>query len=125
MHTFCAVHLAHRAAEHREVLRRDEHLAAVDRAVAGDDAVARRALAAIPKSCARCTAKGSVSTNEPASMRMSSRSRAVSLPLSCCFSAAPSPPGVRAAFAATPELLDAVLDGAFLTAGGFWVLAMG
>ena len=55
-------------------------------------------LRSIPKSCARCTAKGSVSTKEPRSISNSTRSRAVSLPRSCCFFAASLPPGVRAAF---------------------------
>ena len=74
-------------------------------------------LSAIPKSWARWTANGSVSTNEPASIRMSSRSRAVSLPLSCCFSAAPSPAGRAGRLTAPPELLDPVLDGALLHDG--------
>ncbi len=52
----------------------------------------------IPKSCARWIANGSVSTNEPLSIRISSRSRAVSLPRSCCFLEASRPPGVRAPF---------------------------
>jgi len=38
-----SVHLAERAAEHREVLGEDADLAPADRAVAGDDAVSRRA----------------------------------------------------------------------------------
>src|SRR5215210_2777336 len=53
-------------------------------------------LRSIPKSCDRCTTNGSVSTNEPGSISRSRRSRAVSLPRSCCFFAASRPPGVRA-----------------------------
>ena len=91
--------LAHGPAEHREVLASDEDLAAVDRAVAGDDAVARRARCDPSRSRAqRCTANGSVSTNEPGSSSRSSRSRAVSLPRSCCFFAESRPPGVSADF---------------------------
>ena len=52
----------------------------------------------IPKSCARWIANGSVSTNEPLSISMSRRSRAVSFPRSCCFFAESRPPGVSAAF---------------------------
>ncbi len=44
----------------------------------------------MPKLEVRCTAKASISVNEPGSSMRSMRSRAVSLPLRCCdFSAAP------------------------------------
>ena len=42
----------------------------------------------IPNSVVRCRTKVSSSENEPGSSSFSIRSRAVSLPLSCCFSSA-------------------------------------
>jgi hypothetical protein len=62
-----AVHLAEAAAEHRGVLAEDAHVAAVDGAVAGDHAVADRAVFARPKLVLRCLASASSSTNEPSS----------------------------------------------------------
>ena len=44
---------------------------------------------------------------------MSSRSRAVSLPLSCCFCGGVAPAGLQRRAPAPPQLLDPVLDGAF------------
>ena len=57
-------------------------------------------------------------------MRMSNRSCAVSLPLSCCFSAPRLAAGRSCRLTTTPELLDAVLDGPFLRGGVFSVLAI-
>src|SRR5690606_15800933 len=53
-----AVHLAEAAPEHREVLRVDADLAAVDRAVPGDDAVARDPLPVEPEVAAAVLGEG-------------------------------------------------------------------
>ena len=74
------VRLGQRAAEDREVLAEDEDEPAVDRAVAGDDAVAEDVVLVQPESVARCVTNASSSTNDPGSSSRSSRSRAVSLP---------------------------------------------
>ena len=89
-----AEHLAEAAAEDREVLGEHAHLAPVDGAVAGDHAVAVRAVCSMPKVVDRCRASSSSSTNEPSSSSSSIRSRAVFLPLACCFSTARAEPGV-------------------------------
>ncbi len=51
----------------------------------------------IPKSVLRWTTSASSSSNEPGSSSASIRSRAVSLPASCCFSMRSGPPPSRAA----------------------------
>ena len=85
-----------RAAEDREVLGEDADRAAVDGAVAGDDAVAVRAVALQAEAVDRCRASSSISTNEPSSSSCSIRSRAVFLPLACCFSTARAEPACTA-----------------------------
>ena len=87
-----AVDLAERAAEDGEVLGEHADLAAVDGAVAGDDAVAVGRFFSRPKAVERCRASSSSSTNEPSSSSCSMRSRAVLLPLACCFSTALAEP---------------------------------
>jgi len=52
---------------------------------------------AMPNSAERCSTNMSHSSNEPSSRRISSRSRAVSLPLACCASIRRAPPPARAA----------------------------
>ena len=52
----------------------------------------RMRLSSSPNPVARWTANASVSTNEPSSSSRSTRSRAVSLPRSCCLAMAASPP---------------------------------
>ena len=52
----------------------------------------RMCLSSMPKPLARWTAKASVSTKLPSSSSRWTRSRAVSLPLSCCLAIAFSPP---------------------------------
>src|SRR5687768_11124320 len=51
----------------------------------------------MPKSVQRWVTRASTSTNEPASRRSSMRSRAVSLPASCCLRMRSSPPPRSAA----------------------------
>ena len=85
-------HLAQRPAEDGEVLAEDAHLAAVDGAEAGDDAVGVGALSSRPMPSARWRASMSSSWNEPSSRRYSTRSRAVILPLECWRSTAGSEP---------------------------------
>jgi hypothetical protein len=77
-----AVDLAEAAAEDGGVLAEDADLAAVDGAVAGDDAVAKRALLSRPKLVLRWRASASSSTKEPSSSRCVMRSRAVLRPFS-------------------------------------------
>ena len=83
-----AVDLAEGPAEHGEVLA--EHAtgrpSTVPVPVTTPSPYGR--FASIPKSCARCLASSSNSTNEPSSSSRSIRSRAVSLPRACCFSTA-------------------------------------
>ena len=88
--------LAERPAEHREVLGEHADLAAVDRAVAGDDAVAVGAVVLEAERGERCRASSSISMNEPSSRSASIRSRAVILPLACCFSTARAEPACTA-----------------------------
>jgi hypothetical protein len=71
---------AERPAEDREVLREDEDLAPVDRAVPVTTPSPRTFCCSIPKSVQRCVTKRPISMNEPGSRRRSMRSRAVSLP---------------------------------------------
>ena len=84
--------LAERAAEDREVLAEHADRPAVDGAVAGHHAVAVGPVRGHPEVVARCRASSSNSANEPGSSRLSIRSRAVILPLACCFSTARSEP---------------------------------
>ena len=73
--------------------------AAVDGADAGDDGVAVRTLGfSMPNACVRWRTNSSSSTNEPGSSSSSMRSRAVILPLACCFSMAASPLAVTASW---------------------------
>ena len=67
---------------------------AVDRAVAGDDAVAEDRVRRRRRS-PRAVTNASSSTNEPGSSSRSSRSRAVSLPRACCWSIRAWPPPSR------------------------------
>ena len=68
LHDLLAVHLAEAAAEHRDVLAEDAHVAAVDGAVTGDHAVAERdASGSRSKLVLRCLASASSSTNDPSS----------------------------------------------------------
>ena len=84
---FSACASRQRAAEDGEVLAEDEHQAAVDHAVAGDDAVARD-LVVRPCRSRRSGARRTcpIPRSVPSSSSSSSRSRAVSLPLACCAS---------------------------------------
>ena len=105
-----AEHLAERAAEHGEVLGEDRDRAAVDGAVAGDHAVAVRAV--VLQAEARRAVPGAARPSRRTSPRRAAarcRSRAVFLPLACCFSTARSEPGVR-------RLVDAALRSASLPA---------
>ena len=52
----------------------------------------------MPNACVRWRTNSSSSTNEPWSSRVSMRSRAVCLPLACCFSIAASPLAVTASW---------------------------
>ena len=91
-----AEHLAQRAAEDGEVLGEHAHRAAVDRAVAGDDAVAVGPVVLHAEAVRRGAGRARpVSTNEPSSSSASIRSRAVILPLACCFSTARGRAGVH------------------------------
>src|SRR5579884_411118 len=56
----------------------------------------RKTRSAIPNAVVRWVAKRSSSTNDPGSSRRSIRSRAVSLPRSCCLLSASSPAGCSA-----------------------------
>jgi hypothetical protein len=85
-----------RAAEDGEILAEDIDHAAVDRAPAGDHAIARGRSASMPKSVQRWATNMSNSSNAPSSSSSSIRSRAVSLPLACCASMRRSPPPARA-----------------------------
>ena len=69
-------------------------------------------LASIPKACERCLAYSSSSTKEPVSRSSSMRSRAVILPLACCFSCASSSLAVTASWyrAFRSAILSAVVD---------------
>ena len=105
-------HLAERAAEDREVLREQEHLAAVDRAPPGDDAVGERSVVARCRSRARgggraCRAR----RTNPGRASSSMRSRAVSLPRSCWRWTAASAAGVERLFLQLRELVETVLEG--------------
>ena len=82
-----------RAAEHGEVLREDEDLAAVDGAVAGDDAVAEDLLL-LHAEVGAAVGDELVELDEasPGRAGASMRSRAVSLPASCCLSMRAWPP---------------------------------
>ena len=85
-----------RAAEHGEVLGEQIDRAAVDRAPAGDHAVAGDFLLLHANSDERCSTNMSNSSNEPLSSKSSMRSRAVSLPRLCWASMRFSPPPRRA-----------------------------
>src|SRR5512140_381107 len=68
----------------------------------------------IPKSRARWTTKGSISSKEPGSPRSSTRSRAVSFPALCCFSRRSAPPpsrdfSLRASSVASRSSIDRVM----------------
>ena len=94
---FCAWRSLKRAAEHGEVLREDVDEPAVDRARAGDDAVAGDLLLRPCRSrshCARRTCH--ILRSCPDRAARSSRSRAVSRPLACCAAMRFSPPPSRA-----------------------------
>ncbi len=111
---FCACVSAERPAEHREVLAEHIDLPAVDRAPAGDDAVARSSSArAMPKSVQRWATNMSNSSKLPSSSSTSSRSRAVSLPLACCASIRCWPPPSRASARRVSSCLEDVLHAAF------------
>ena len=73
-----------RAAEHGEVLRKRKHLAAVDEAVPGDDAVAGDDLVGHPEVEAAVRDELVDFFEGAGSNSRSIRSRAVSLPASCC-----------------------------------------
>ena len=84
------VRLRQRSTEDREVLAEDEDRPAVDGTVTGDDAVAEERFASPIASRLR---DERVELDErPGSSSRSSRSRAVSLPASCCFSTRAAPP---------------------------------
>jgi hypothetical protein len=85
-----------RAAEDGEVLGEDADLAAVDRAVAGDDAVAVGAVL-LQAERGRAVPGQLVELDERALVEQRSiRSRAVFLPLACCFSTAFADPACTA-----------------------------
>ena len=89
--------LAQRAAEDGEVLGEHADLAAVDRPVPGDDAVAVGALLLQAEVAGAVARELSSSTKDPSSSRASTRSRAVLRPCACCFSTARAEPACRAA----------------------------
>jgi hypothetical protein len=90
LHIFSAITSPERAAEHGEVLGEDADLAAVDRPVARDHRVAPRPVSLHVEVVVRWRTNVSSSWNEPGSSSFSIRSRAVYLPLACCFSTADS-----------------------------------
>ena len=96
-HDLLRVSRAERAAEDGEVLREHEHAPPVDRAVSGDDAVARNARVGRRRRFRAAMTSRPVSTNEPVSSRRSRRSRAVSFPAACCLSTRAVPPPAKAA----------------------------
>ena len=79
-------HLAERAAEHGEVLGEHEHLAALDRAPAGDDAVGVRPLLEAGGVGPVPGEQVELVERAVGSRRYSMRSRASILPFSCCRS---------------------------------------
>jgi hypothetical protein len=81
------VHLAEAAAEDGEVLAEDEHRPAVDRAVAGDDALA----GGVELLAQRLDERAELD-EAAGSSSASRRSRAVSLPAACCRAMRASPP---------------------------------
>ena len=95
---FSAYARRERAAEHREVLREDERPCDRRRGPSPVTTPSPRILfLSMSKSVQRCVTKRSSSTNDPGSSSRSTRSRAVSLPASCCFAmrAAPPPSSAR------------------------------
>ena len=98
------VRFRERAAEDGEVLAEDEDEPAVDLAVAGDHAVAEVLCFSSPKSVERWVTKASSSTKLSGSSSSSRRSRAVSLPFSCCFRYGPA----RLRGATGPQLVKAL-----------------
>src|SRR5580692_3423434 len=81
----------------------------------------------MPNSVHRCVTKRPISTNEPGSRSRSMRSRAVSLPASCCFLTRSAPPPSRArALVASRRVMAAaaVCEGGGLVLG-FVGVAMG
>src|SRR3954469_12553361 len=71
----------------------------------------------IPKSAQRCVTNLSSSTNEPSSSSAEIRSRAVSLPASCCLAMRASPPATAAL--ASISSRRAIGSWAFMTAGAY------
>ena len=94
---FLRVGFGERAAEDGEILREDVDEAAVDAAVAGDEAVAGMICSSMPKSRQRCVTSLSSSSNEPSSSSSSMRSRALSLPSLCWRARRSGPPPCSAA----------------------------
>ncbi len=84
------------AAEDGEILREDEDLAAVDRARAGDDAVAEDIVFVHPERGAAMHDEAVEFLDDPVSTSVSMRSRAVSFPRSCCLAIASVPAGAKA-----------------------------
>jgi hypothetical protein len=111
------VDLAQRAAEHREVLRRDEHLAAVHRAIAGDDAVAGGTVAFDPEVVGAVHGEGvGLLERVPVHEQLDALARR-ELALLVLLADGVLAGAVEQGRATLAELLDAVLDRAYRRLG--------